>query len=347
MRLIIILTIFSLNTFSKDFKVCLTGATVKLFKNYGEAFENGATLAKANSSLILEKHFYDRTPLAARDAMKKMTKSKCDGIVGFSTGNDLLTIKDLAEEFKIPVLSIYGDPNSKLSSEFVKTMQPKPEYLLKSLFSKVASKINNLKKFLVVTTIDREAMKGYKEAYAKKLKSFNKSVLHVDLIESSGDIKKFKEIFLKNRNSIDGVVILTRSKMAAEITDFINHHKSNKSPLILATKYFGSSALPAYLNYLTNKNVQAYFARHNCLCDKDPAYQKFIEKYRASFKKDPMVISAHTFDAVNFFKKLAIKKEVNAITHTGITGIAIKKGFQISKSKSFVIEVNQRGYQEI
>ena len=80
------------------------------------------------------------------------------------------------------------------------------------------------------------------------------------------------------------VILLTRSSLGAKIIDLFSKEKVDIN-LILGTKYMGSSALPAFYNYLNDKTVTAFFSRHNCLCDKDKAYISFMLKYKRAFKE--------------------------------------------------------------
>lgn len=326
-------------------KICLTGTTVKALPEYGEAFENGAKLAAKD--ITLEKHFYDRTALGALKATQRMIESKCSAIVGFSTGNDLIAVSDLIKKAQIPVISIYGDDSVKVrENPYIATMQAGSEFLLGALSKQVdLSKIKNV---LIITARDRVSMMNYRDGYRSLLKNRKIKFDEIEVLEETSDLRSLKTAITSN--NYDALVILTRSVLAAKIVDLYK----GRPPLVLGTKYFGSSALPAFLNYLQNKKVNAYFARQNCVCDIDPKYQEFIEKYRKAFKKTPWVVSASAYDAVRFLVenlKGATKKErifkLFAGSYKGISGVKFKEHFKLTPTKAFVIQVDSSGYKQV
>lgn len=336
-------------------KVCLTGTTVKLFPKYGEAFYNGAKLAidSSASNIVLKKYYYDRTPLAAVDTYKKMANDGCRFVIGFSTGNDLVAINNIVQKLKIPVFSIYGD-NSKIvkRNQYIRTLQPSEDYLLRPLFSKLKADIKKIKKILVVTAIDREAMVNYKWAYQKKLNELNIETITVDMLEAKQNLKKIDKLIQRNFD-FDALVLLTRSSLGAKIVNKLKQAKKLDGKIILGTKYFGSSALPAFLNYLDDKKVKAYFSRHNCLCDKDLKYTRFISAYRKKYKKEPMVISSSSFDLLNYYIKSMSKKgdsvfdKLDSTSYQGVSGVNILKNGKVEFTKSFQIRVSEDGYIKI
>lgn len=338
-------------SFAASLKVCLTGTTVKTIPGYGDAFINGAKLAQkslkdTNYKVKLETHFYDRTALAPVKAMRKMIASNCKAIIGFSTGNDLLAIKNIVKKHKIPVLSIYGDPDKRINTSHLMTMQPSSDYLVEKLVSKIQSQLKGKKSFLLVKTADRTSMKNYETSYKKFLKG--KDITTVNVIEKTGNLKELGKALTKK---YDAVIILTRSVLAAKVANLIQK-RLGTLPMVLGTKYFGSSALPAFLNYLENKNVNGYFARHNCLCDKKSSYQDFIKSYQEEFNAKPWVISASSFDAVNFLAN-DLKKQNNYFdelkkkSYQGISGVIIGPDFKIQHKNGFVIHITKEGYKAI
>lgn len=347
-KYLLILSFISFRVYSKD--ICLTGTTVKLFPKYEEAFYNGALLAtKKNKKVKLRKFYYDRTPLAALEAYKKMVSAGCHLIIGFSTGNDLISISGEAKKLKVPVISIYGD-NSEIikQNEYIHTIQPSPKYLLNPLIEKIKRKNKIFNKALVVTAVDRHAMNVYKKHYLEILTENGIKYKEINILERKPNFTKLNEI-LENEK-FDSLVLLTRSLLGSKITGIV---KNKNKVVILGTKYFGSSALPAYLNYLENKNVDAYFSRHNCLCDDDNAYLNFIKKYKNEFNKKPMVISASAYDLVTFYiHSLAKGKESDLLNlkkteYKGITGVRFSKGLKIDFTKHFQIHISEKGYNRI
>lgn len=366
-----LLILLSFQVSANELNICLTGTTVKTIPGYGDAFYNGALLAKKESYPInkkikvnILKYFYDRTPLAPLKKAKEMVKGNCHAIIGFSTGNDLLAVKDYINNVGIFSLSIYGDRSPKLETvPHLLTFQPTQEYFVDKLFLSLSKKVVSKNNYLVVTAVDRTAMNGYQQEFVSHLKKLKKNILLSSVIEKTGDLDNFVQVYKANKHKVDGVILLTRSVLAAKITDYIYKDRKGKQlPLILGTGYFGSSALPAYLNWVENKNIEAYFVRMNCMKDTDIQFQKFLHNYTlefplSRFKHGPMIISSYTYDAVKMIINSIQGKNINDITiqnvrkaieqssYEGITGVKLDKMFRISNKKSFLIKVTKNGYE--
>lgn len=346
-------------------KICLTGSTEKTIPNYGEAFVNGARLAiselegSVRNKVELSVHYYDVTPLAPLNELQKMRDESCDAIIGFSTGNDLLAIEDDLAKKPILSLSIYGDPLARYeSTNYLRTAQPNAEVLLTHLLNNLPKKIKKNHRVLVVTASDRSEMLEYKKAVIPLLAKNTKNVTHVTVMEQTHDISELKNIFSKDKKW-DFLVLFTRSLIAAKITDEIWSEKFIARPVILGTKYFGSSELPAYLNFLKNKNIEAYFSRQNCMCNKSKEFIGFVKKYESTFSKSPMLISADTYDFVRFLS-LTINKieklnsqsllkyyESSIETFIGVGTINIRPHLRIQSKRNFLMKVTGLGYENI
>ncbi|MFY7994334.1 MAG: hypothetical protein ACOVP4_13635 [Bacteriovoracaceae bacterium] len=346
-------------------KICLTGSTEKTIPNYGEAFVNGARLAISELSdpvkkkIELKVHYYDVTPLAALDELQKMRKSECDAIIGFSTGNDLLAIENDLAEKPILTMSIYGDPVERYeSTNYLRTLQPSAKHLASHLFKSLPVKIKSHHRVLIVTASDRSEMLEYKKSIEPLILERTKDVTNVAVIEQTHDLSEFRKILSKN-NRWDFLVLLTRSLVAARVTDEVLANSKMKKPIVLGTKYFGSSELPAYLNFLKNKNVEAYFSRQNCMCNNSKEFVTFVTKYLAMFKREPMLISVDTYDLVKFLS-LSVGKisKINSRSivdyfnsskrvYFGVGTMNILPGLQIKNKREFLIKVSSTGYESI
>lgn len=368
MKILLIFPLFfSLISHANDkiLKICLTGSTEKTIPNYGEAFWNGAVLAKEElrdaiqKKIELELHYYDVTPLAALKGLQVMRKANCDAIIGFSTGNDLIAVEDDLSKNPLLALSIYGDPLDRFqNTTFLRTIQPNAESLLSHLFKELPHKIHSKSRVLVVTASDRSEMIEYKKSSEKILSKYTKSVTHLSVMEQTHDISEFLKLY-KDKKKWDFVVLFTRSLIAAKITDEITRNAPTHKPVLIGTKYFGSSELPAFLNFLKNKDIEAYFARQNCSCDDSKEFLAFKERYLARFKKKPMLISADTYDAVRFLAQAA--GILNQFTPTsvldffnrdnsffrGIGTMVVGPRLKVKAEKRYLIKVTKNGYERV
>lgn len=350
---------FSAFSSADTLNVCLTGSTEKALPKYGEAFVNGVSLAMEElpaadrERVKLSLHYYESNPLAPLSKLEDMRKDSCDAIIGFSTGNDLLTVENALEENPIFTLSIYGDPQERFEkSSCLRTMQPSASDLTQHLFSHLPFKLKPQNKFLMITASDRSEMTAYKNAYLQKLRAMKITPDQVDVMEQTHDISAFKEL-LSKKGQWDYVIILTRSLIAAEITDLLSH---SSKPIILGTKYFGSADLPAYLNYLKSKKVEAYFSRQNCTCDKTPEFVKVKEAYKEKYKIEPMSISMDGYDAAKFIL-LSLKdkvltpervlKSLKTSDFKGISSLKVGQGLKVNSDRRFLIRVNEDGYKAL
>lgn len=126
----------------------------------------------------------------------------------------------------------------------------------------------------------------------------------------------------------------------------------------MGTKYFGSSDLPAFYNYLKNKNVEAYISRQNCSCDISKDFQEVRRKYVQLYSVEPMSISFDTYDATRFvLRSLQIvnlnSDNVLKFLNTknsdflGVSSFKVTKGLNVSSSKRYLIKIDHQGYKEL
>lgn len=338
-------------------KICLTGATEKAIPTYGEAFENGARLAieeyKTQVQIVVS--FHEATPLAPQEKLRELQKMGCHAVVGFSTGNDLLAVAPALRENPMLTVSIYGDPHASFADiPYLLTMQPAADFLLPDLVQKLRNKLKGKKHFTLIRAIDRSEMLDYETAFKKLLATEGTTFETIDVIEQTQDLTAFKK--RKDQLPKDSVlVILTRSKLAAAIIDALTPERIQNS-LILGTKYFGSSELPALLDFLKNKDITAYISRQNSSTDSSATIQAFRSRYQQIYGKAPMLISLEAFEAVKFIalaRELETPSPVSVIeflkrkaSFIGVGSSAFTLGLKVIPKKSFVYEITKDGYRE-
>lgn len=328
-------------------KVCLTGSTVKSFPKYGDAFVNGALLANDNNDFDIEFIPYDSGIQWAKKAYLKMVNIKCSVIIGFSTGNDLISINKLTRKYKVPVLSIYGDINKVITDNpYIKSFQASPEYLIRPILNIL--KENTNEEVLIITTRDKSSLDQYRTSYVRELKKLDIKYKTVDIVEntnrnkifSSVDIQKFKKF-----------IILTRSAIGAWISDEIV--RNIKKPLMVGTKYFGSSSLPALHKYSKNLDKKIIFSRQNCFCSKYKEISRFKSLYLKKYKIKPMVISISSYSAIQFLRKVwknyksLSLESMNKTEATLVNGVRVDKGLRLLPSHLNMFEISKKGYFEI
>jgi hypothetical protein len=357
------LALGSVGVSAAEYKICLTGTLVKVFPDYGKAMNNGSAINLDTSKFKLQEHFYDQNPLAPLRAMKEMVTAGCHGIIGFDFTDDLMIIRKLAEENNMLVISLYGDFNGQLEAHpTIRTMQIPTQQSINHLFN-FASKSLGVKwqKPFVVTDVDRESMRAYRAALETRLGPGRSTANWVTSLERSFNIDAVKSEFVKQLDRTDVVVLLTRSRDAAAVSDMVYSLRPRNPPVILGTKFFGSATLPAFQNMLKNKSVVSYVTRQSINTDPDPQFQEFLKKYTATYKSVPMDISALANDAIKIFD-LAAKKIVKGksdtvatlrtkmleaarkISYAGVTGVNVAPPLKFTYTKSFIIKIDQSGY---
>lgn len=350
---------------TEKFRICLTGSTEKSIPGYGDAFVNGAKFAlKKLPSSLSEKidlvvDFYESTPLAAAEKVKALRDKNCSSIIGFSTGNDLIAANEELKKSPIFTISIYGDPHKSLEGlNYLKILQPPPTTLLKHLLKNAPTKIQKKSKILVITTSDRSEMVGYKKSFTDITSGLNISANYVDILESEQNIAAV-EAELKKESNYDFVVLFTRSSLAAKITDLLPREGDKLKATILGTKYFGTAELPAYLKFVSNKNITAYMSRQNTFDTKNKEIKQFQQDYQTEYSTPPMLISLDTFNVVNYlalsigkiksFSSQAIIDFFNKSKQTfiGVGGIKARPLKDLKHTHLYLIEITKDGYRTL
>lgn len=350
-------------------KICLTGTLAKVFPAYGEGFWNGALMGVESAggspkTVLVEKHFYDQNPLAAAKAMDEMVTSGCHAVIGFDFTNDLMLIRDKAKASSMLVVSTYGASNAALdATESIRTLQVPPAQLITLLLDYTDKKlVKKLSSVLIVTTIDLDELKTFRDEAKVILDGRKVAVQFVSQVEATFNVNEVKEAMKGLKQAPDAVLLFTRSRPAAEIADAVyEFYPAGRRPLILGTKFFGTSTLPAFTNMLKHKDVESYFTHQTSNEDPDPSYQTFVKSYREKYKLEPMGLSALALDAVSFVLKSANKAKLDdkmdpptarknillaakETSFDGVTGVSVKPGLKFEYRKTFVVRTSAKGY---
>ncbi len=352
--------------------ICLTGSTEGIIPTYGEAFKNGAEMAIAPTGKAthftpqIKTYFYEATPLASARATKKMVEDKCAVIIGYSTMNELLAAQQVLRDTPVPVISIYGEVDERFrETPFIMTLEPPIAYLVDQFKPTLKSLLPARPgaKALLLTAVDQEGPVKYKAIYAKWLTENGFAVDTFDFLERTLDVEILRRERGTSIPNYQAIFLLSRSVNASNLSDILVELGAKpNAPVLIATKNLGSSQLPAYLDRLKHKDVSVYFPRYNCTTDANAGYQDFVRRYRARYSREPMIVSADTYDALNYVltsaKRLpqssekvisakALQRAMKLTKFKGITRTEFGENFRISYSGHFVIHVTKNGYRDV
>lgn len=346
----------------KQFKICLTGTTVKINRAYGEAFFNGAYLATQDSTVpiskkvVVEKHYYDSAPLSAARITEEMIQKNCHFIVGYTNGVDLSLASRVLKDSPRVVFSLYGEIDShRTYSPGMRTFQVSPETLMAKLFHHLDQKKVSFKNAFIVTAVDRLSLVKYRDWSERELKKRRVQSTSVNILERNPHYEKVVRMYEK-AGKPDVLFLLTRAIIAAEIAERIKK-KFGTLPLVIGTKNFGSAQLPAFIHRMKNsEGVEGYFARSGVVDDPDPAYVAYRTHYVNTYGKEPMVISGMAYDAVKFALKVLTQhpeaidsatsflKAARRTSYQGMTGVEINR-LSVRPKRAFIIHMIDDQYQ--
>jgi ABC-type branched-subunit amino acid transport system substrate-binding protein len=347
--LLALMLLFSISSYSQT--ICLTGSSVKVLKPYGQSFINGSKMAieelGLSGKVSIKKFFYEKSPLEARKAAKEMLKADCSVIFGFTNKNDLLSVKNILKD-KVLVISMYGEIHRKSMPKNIITMQPSPQYLTDNLFRYIDSEKINIKRPLIITSIDKTSFLDYKESFKNNFLNRGGKSYEIDILEKRFNEEKFQKEVKQFMGKYDSLVLLNLSLISAKMTDYLR----KEGVLVLGTKNFGTSSGSGYYRAIKNKDIDVIFARQNSLKDKSKEVQRFKNKYSLKFKTQPYVISMMVYDAVKYVfsnykgkaSRLSLIETTSGNEHRGITGVHFKRELKVSHTKWAIMGISNDGY---
>jgi len=330
-RLLIIICL-PLSVYAKQ-KICLSDHIFKEFKSYGESLENAVLMAieENQSSAKIEKHYFDKSPLAPATVYKEMIESSCDGIIGFSYLSDILTISKSFQDIKIPIFSPYGSTYSKKLHENIKLLQPAQDQLAKKIMEFVKTKLKK-QKITIVTDLRRIEMIEYKNAFKELADSKSIKISYIDTL--SDDIDR------KHIQNLSGFIItFTGTNIAAHLIQ-----KTDSDSIFVGVETYGSKTSPSLINLIgKNSNKKIYAFRNLSFSVSSPKMESFYKRYKKKYKTAPSMLSVYGYDSAKILLKM-FKQDQSP--YIGVSG-ALYKENQIKKSDKYALVSPSNNYELI
>lgn len=334
--------------------ICLTGRIVINFPSYGESFVNAANLAvdqeEMEKSVVIKKYFYDDRPLSPISAYKKMVKDHCSAIIGFEYLSDLLLVEKIQGENKIPIFTSYASTLG--NNNFPKNIfifMPSYRFLANKMTDFAINKFGHLKHVLLITEINRDSMKQYRQAYIEEFKKDHIQYKTLEILENDNNLIPKLKNFIKNNEKFDYVFVLSGVIASSKIINEL----SNRGMVFFGTENYGSSSAQSLFVRLSNKNVNSYFIRNFDSIKRNPYLEKFEDSYEENFNKKPLSLSAYTYDAtriiLNSIKRYGDANLNNILksNYVGASGVKIKNGLFYRSPEYIILKVTTSGYQYV
>lgn len=310
-------------------KICLSDHIFKEFKSYGKSLENAVNLAKKEmgSDTIIEKHYFDKSPLAAIAAYKNMEKAGCDAIIGFSYLSDLLTISNAIPKIKIPIISPFGATFSKKLQKNINLIQPSQYMIVHTMIDFIKTRYAK-KKIIVITDIKRAEMQEYKKALEAYSKAMN--ITFTDLLGDKTEFEKVQESEI--------VITLAGAASAAKLVKKLKNKK-----VIFGVETFGSKTSPSLMRLLKKSSEHDIYAIRNLSYSiNDAKINKFFHQYEKEYQSKPSILSLYGYDST----KLLINMLKNKSDFKGISGFELKNK-TINSSDRYVLVKPSNDYELI
>jgi ABC-type branched-subunit amino acid transport system substrate-binding protein len=352
----IILFIISAFAFSNaiaqpQIKICLTGRVVENLQSYGQSFLNAAYLSKEindhANQVVIKNYFYNNRPLEPMHVYDKMVLDGCSAIIGFEYLSDLLlAIKEQKSE-KIPIFTSYASSTStdKLPKN-VFIFMPSYNFLANKMLAYLHAHFNKIQDVLLVTEINRDEMRKYKEVYSAALIKENTKYDTFDFLENDDAFEGKLTKFLTNKK-YKYVFLLSGAIASAKIANIMNDHHT----IFIGTENYGSSVSPTFFLRLNDKEIHSYFIRNLDFLKSNKALSEFDNLYTKKYHIKPTLLSVYTYDAANIIlNSLEKSGSVNTdnVFHTnysGITGAYLRNNKFYRSNNYVILSVGKDGYR--
>jgi ABC-type branched-subunit amino acid transport system substrate-binding protein len=354
---VVSIIIFFLPFFSsakEPISICLTGRIEINLPSYREGFVNAANLAYKHSeikrSVVIKNYFYDDRPLSPIAAYKKMLKNNCSAVIGFEYLSDLLLVVKTQGVNKIPIFTSYSSTlgRNKLP-ENIFVFMPSYHFLSNTMINFLRKKFGHLNHLLLITEINRDSMKQYRQAYVQEFKKRKIKYETFEILENDKNLISKLNNFLKNKGRFDYVFLLSGVIAATKIINELN----NETTTFVGTENYGSSSSPSLYVRLTNKNIQSYFIRNYDSIKRSKLLKKFEDSYEKEFDSKPLSLSAYTYDATRIilnsiqkYNNVNINNILN-INYIGASGIKIKNKIFYRSQEYIILKMTPSGYQYV
>ena len=326
------LLLFSSTSFANN-KICLSDHIFKSFKSYGKSLENAVQMAidENNEKVIVEKHYFDKSPLAALKAYQEMVKSKCDGIIGFSYLSDLMTLSNSNSDISIPIFSPYGSTYSVKLQDKIKLLQPPQEKMAGAILNFLILKYKG-QEITVITDLRRIEMQEYKKAFKKLSKETQFTVKYIDSIKDTIDKESIKSL-------TKIVITFTGTQIAAKLIKNTDDKK-----VFIGVETYGSKTSPSLLRLIGKNPKKEIFSFRNLsyvLADKKVT--EFYNRYLKKYSKPPTILSVYGYDSAKILLSIFNNRKDE---YDGLSGAKYKNG-NTTPSNKYVIVSPSMNYELI
>jgi branched-chain amino acid transport system substrate-binding protein len=263
----------------------------------GTSQKNGALLAASEMSNVFKPEVLDTTstPEAAVTAWERSLGSgpPPPAVVGPILGTQMLALLPLAQERKVPLLTISG------TTRLAEMGNP---YFFRFFPSDATVKVAHARYVVEKLKARRVAIIYQSTAYGQSgreqlVKSFNELKAQIVLEESVSPTANDLTYALQRARSAGADVLVFHLHAASTVLAVRQAYKLAPGLPIVAGSAMHQPATAALLELAELKNVCAETASSPVSAD-TPEMKSFLEAYRAAYKSDPDAYAAAQYDAV-------------------------------------------------
>lgn len=332
-------------------KICLTGRAVENFKSYGQSFQNTAEFAVENNKISkkieLKSYFFNNRPLEPLRVYQKMIHDGCSAIIGFEYLSDLLLALKEQKNTEIPIFSSYASTiTTDVLPDNVFLFMPHYNFLANKMVEYLQSRSNKLQDVLLITEINRDDMRKYKDAYSDILNKASIPFDTYDFLENDTIPSARFSTFLGKRK-YKYIFMLSGAIPSAKIANYLN----NPEVVFIGTENFGSSVSQTFFMQLDNKKINAHFIRNlDFVKPGRHGLANFQKIYYEKYHENPTILSAYTYDAIQIIAKALIQnnaintKNIMKINYRGITGAYLENNKFYRSDEYVILSINKDGY---